>query len=369
MSRPNRASIDLGALRHNVGIARQLAPRSRLMAVVKANAYGHGAALIARVLQPLADALAVACVEEAVELRYAGVSAPILLLEGVFEEDELATAAEMGLWVTVANELQLGWLEQAKLPAAVRCWLKVNTGMHRLGVPADCAYRCFQRLINCRNVLDDVVTYTHLAAADDLHSPQTGQQLALFDTLAFAAQRSAANSAGLIAWPASHYDWVRPGYMLYGNSPMVAEHPNALELEPVMTLSSAVIAVRDVGPGDTVGYGGTWTAQRPSRIATVTIGYGDGYPRQAVNGTPVLVNGQRAALAGRVSMDMITVDVTGLDPVRPGDEVVLWGRGLPLEEIARSAGTVGYELTTRMPSRTPRVALDVDTDPAAAPGA
>jgi alanine racemase len=369
MSRPNRATIDLGALRHNVGVVRQLAPQSRIVAVVKANAYGHGATLAAQVLQPLVDALAVACVEEAFELRYAGISAPILLLEGVFEEDELATAAEMGLWVTVANELQLGWLEQAKLPTAVRCWLKVNTGMNRLGVPTDSAYRCFQRLINCRNVLDDVVTYTHLATAEDLQSPQTERQLAVFDTLAFTAQRSAANSAGVIAWPASHYDWVRPGYMLYGNSPMIAEHPNTRELEPVMTLSSAVIAVRDVDPGDSVGYGGAWTAQRPSRIATVTIGYGDGYPRHAVNGTPVLVNGQRAALAGRVSMDMITVDVTGLDPVRPGDEVVLWGPGLPLEEVAASAGTVGYELTTRMPSRTPRVALHADTDQPAASGA
>jgi alanine racemase len=340
-----------------------------MVAVVKANAYGHGAAMIAHALQPVVDALAVACIEEAVELRYAGITAPILLLEGVFEKDELATAAEMGLWVTVGNELQLGWVEQAKLPAALRCWLKVNTGMNRLGFSAEKAYLCFQRLINSPNVLDEVVTYTHLANADDLENPQTERQLAAFDALTFAAQRSAANSAGILAWPASHYDWVRPGYMLYGNSPMLTEHANASALEPVMTLSSAVIALRDVGPGHAVGYGGTWVAERPSRIATVTIGYGDGYPRHAVNGTPVLVNGQRAPLAGRVSMDMITVDVTDIDPVRPGDEVVLWGRGLPLEEVAGNAGTVGYELTTRMPSRTPRVALHADLDQTAASGA
>ncbi len=358
MSRPTQAIIDLAALRHNVDVARRLAPQSRLAAVVKANAYGHGAVLIARTLEPLADALAVACIEEAVELRYAGITAPILLLEGVFERDELATASEMDLWVTVANDLQLGWLEQAQLPSPVCCWLKVNTGMNRLGIAPDKAYLCFQRLLNCHSVLDDVVTYTHLATADDPGDPQTEQQLAAFDTLAFAAQRSAANSAGLLAWPASHYDWVRPGYMLYGNSPMVAEHPNADSLLPVMTLSSSVIAVRDVDTGDAVGYGGTWVAERPSRIATVTIGYGDGYPRHAANGTPVLVNGQQARLAGRVSMDMITVDVTDIDAVRIGDEVILWGRDLPVEEVAQHAGTVGYELTTRMPARTLRVATN-----------
>lgn len=365
MGRPTQATIDLCALRHNVDVARQLAPRSRLVAVVKANAYGHGAVLVARALEPLADALAVACIEEAIELRYAGITLPILLLEGVFERDELATASEMGLWITVANDLQLGWLEQAQLPSPVGCWLKVNTGMNRLGIATDKAYLCFQRLINCPNVLDDVVTYTHLATADDPESPQTVQQLAAFDALTFAAQRSAANSAGLLAWPAAHYDWVRPGYMLYGNSPMIAEHRSAAGLEPVMTLSSSVIAVRDVSTGDAVGYGGAWVAGRPSRIATVTIGYGDGYPRHAANGTPVLVNGQRAPLAGTVSMDMITVDVTDIDPVRPGDEVVLWGRGLPLEEIARHARTVGYELTTRMPARTPRLATDARSGKAA----
>lgn len=362
MGRPTQATIDLGALRHNVAVARQLAPDSRLMAVVKANAYGHGAVVVARALQPLVDALAVACIEEAIELRYAGITAPVLLLEGVFEEGELATASEMGLWITVANERQLGWLEQARLPAPLRCWLKVNTGMNRLGVAADKAYLCFQRLINCPNVLDDVVTYTHLATADDPDNPQTGRQLAAFDAITFAGTRSAANSAGVLAWPASHYDWVRPGYMLYGNSPMLAAHPNAALLRPVMSLCSEVIAVRDVGTGDAVGYGGTWVAGQPSRIATVTIGYGDGYPRHAANGTPVLVNGQRAPLAGRVSMDMITVDVTGLDPVRPGDGVVLWGPGLSVDEVAGWAGTVGYELTTRMPPRATRRFIDPDSD-------
>jgi alanine racemase len=357
MARPNQARLDLRALRHNVNVARQLAPQSRLIAVVKANAYGHGAVIIGEALQPLVDALAVACIEEAMELRYAGITTPILLLEGVFEEVELKTAAQLKLWITIANEQQLHWMEGATLPLPVSCWLKVDTGMNRLGVTPEKASHYFQRLIDCKNALDDVVTYTHFAAADDLQSAQTQQQLAQFDALSFPRLRSASNSAGVLAWPKAHYDWVRPGYMLYGNSPMTEEHPNAQSLEPVMALTSSVIALRDVAAGEAVGYGGTWVAQRPSRIATVSIGYGDGYPRQAADGTPVLVNGQRAPLAGRVSMDMITADVTDLNQVQLGDEVILWGPGLPLAEVARSAQTVGYELTTRMPARTPRVVI------------
>jgi len=358
MARPNQAGLDLDALRHNAGVARALAPRARVMAVVKANAYGHGAVIIAAALQGHVDALAVACIEEAVELRDAGIDLPILLLEGVFAADELPLAARLKLWVTVHNRQQLCWLEEAQLATPVHCWLKIDTGMNRLGIAAADAVQLCQRLRELPNVRDDVVAYTHFAAADDLHSPQTQQQLATFDALPVGTLRSACNSAGLLAWPDAHYDWVRPGYMLYGNSPMLEEHSNARALKPVMTLTSSVISLRDVQPGVAVGYGGAWVAPRPSRIATVTIGYGDGYPRSAVNGTPVLVNGQRAALAGRVSMDMITVDVTDLPGVGPGSPVVLWGKGLPLAEVARCANTIGYELTTRMPARTARTVIN-----------
>jgi alanine racemase len=357
MARPNQARLDLCALRHNVSVARQLAPSSRLMAVVKANAYGHGAVTIAGALQPLVDALAVACIEEALELRYAGISAPILLLEGIFEAQELQQAAQLDLWITIDNERHLRWLEEATLPVPVTCWLKVDTGMNRLGVAPHLAPTFYQRLLATKNADNAIVTYTHFASADDLLSLQTTQQLAVFDALPFATLRSAANSAGLLAWPSAHYDWVRPGYMLYGNSPMLQDHVNVQSLQPVMTLTSAVISLRDVAMGEAVGYGGTWVAQRASRIATVTIGYGDGYPRHAPNGTPVLVNGQRAALAGRVSMDMITVDVTDLTEVELGWEVELWGAGLPLAEVALCADTIGYELSTRMPARTPRVVI------------
>lgn len=359
MARPNQALLNLEALRHNLGLARSLAPHSRVMAVVKANAYGHGARTIAAALEGSADALAVACIEEAVELRDAGIESPIMLLEGVFESRELVTAAELGLWVTIDNEWQLAWLEEARLPSALHCWLKIDTGMHRLGVKPARVGEFHQRLLASENCNGNPVLSTHFASADDLGSDQTVRQLAVFDaaTRGLPGLRSAANSPGLLAWPQSHYDWVRPGYMLYGNSPFEQAQPNARDLQPVMTLTSAVISIRDVAVGDSVGYGAAFTATRPTRVATITIGYGDGYPRLAGNGTPVLVNGQRAPLAGRVSMDMITVDITDLQNVQVGDEVVLWGQDLPLGEIAAHAGTIGYELTTRMPMRTPRVVV------------
>lgn len=357
MARANQARLDLGALRHNLEHTRALAPGCRVMCVVKANGYGHGAATVSRVLAPLADALAVACIEEALELRESGIDAPILLLEGVFEAAELPVAASQNFWVMIDNLQQLAWLEAARLSAPVTCWLKIDTGMHRLGVAPEQALQAHQRLSRCANRAGELVTCTHFASADDLDSAQTNEQMDRFEALtaALPGPRSAANSPGILGWPRSHYDWIRPGYMLYGNSPFATAHPNAASLRPVMTLCSSVISLRDVAPGETVGYSATWTAQRPSRIATISIGYGDGYPRLAGNGTPVLVKGQRAPLAGRVSMDMITVDVTDLDGVEIGDEVVLWGEGLPAREIAACANTIGYELTTRMPARTPRV--------------
>jgi alanine racemase len=360
MARANQARLDLGALRHNLEHARALAPGCRVMCVVKANGYGHGALTVSQVLAPLSDALAVACIEEALELREGGIETPILLLEGVFEASELPVAAASNFWVMIDNLQQLAWLEAAQLPCPITCWLKVDTGMHRLGVAPELVEQAHQRLSRCANRTGDLVTCTHLASADDLESPQTNEQLDRFDALTatLPGPRSAANSPGLLGWPRSHYQWTRPGYMLYGNSPFSAPHPNTEALRPVMTLSSAVISLREVAVGESVGYSATWTAQRPSRIATVSIGYGDGYPRLACNGTPVLIRGQRAPLAGRVSMDMITVDVTDLDKVQIGDTVILWGEGLPTGEIAAHAQTIGYELTTRMPARTPRVVID-----------
>lgn len=365
MTRPTQATINLQALRHNTAHARTLAGTARLLAVVKANAYGHGASQVAVAIAEQVDAFGVACLEEALQLRAAGITRPILLMEGVFEAQELDNAAREQLWPAITNEQQLAWLEQAQLSAPLQVWLKVNTGMNRLGIAPAQVTAFLQRIYDCPQVIDHsvapVVVFTHLSSADNLHSDATLQQLKQFAELPLAGAavaRSAANSGGLLQWPASHYDWVRPGYMLYGNSPLDAAHSNTAALKPVMTLTSRIIALRNIEAGEAVGYGGTFVAQRPTTIACVAIGYGDGYPRQAVNGTPVLVNGQRAALAGRVSMDMLMIDVTGIANVALGTPVVLWGDGLPVDEVARYAGTVGYELLTRLPARPPRVVVE-----------
>ncbi len=358
--RPTQAVIDLAALRRNAAIARSLAGGAQVMAVVKANAYGHGSIAVARNLQDSVDAYAVACLEEAAALRAGGVTLPILLLEGVFDSSEVAEAVALECWMSIVNKEQLSWLAAADPPAPARCWMKVDTGMHRLGVPRSDAVATFETLQACANCADSPVLYTHLASADNLHNRQTSRQLAAFDALPIDAPRSVANSAGLLAWPDHHHEWVRPGYLLYGYSPLPAADQRANELVPAMTFTSQVTAVRDVAIGESVGYGGNWVATRPSRIATVSAGYGDGYPRQAPNGTPVLIGGQRAILAGRVSMDMMTVDITDLPDVAIGATVELWGTRLPLQEIANRCGTVGYELLARMPARTPRIYLNED---------
>lgn len=358
MSRPTQAVISRSALRHNAAIARQLAPHSQLMAVIKANAYGHGATAVAHALADHVDALAVACLEEALELRSAGTTLPILLLEGIFEPQELAVAAKAQLWITIENEEQLAWLERAKMPTPVQCWIKVDTGMHRLGFAPDAAGAALARLANSRNAAQAPVLFTHFADAETIGSEATATALAQFNAISTDAPRSACNSAALLTLPQAHFDWVRPGYLLYGNSPLDDPQENTRNLQPVMTLRSAISALRTIEAGQAVGYGCTWRADRRSIIATVPIGYGDGYPRSAPAGTPVLVGGKRVPLAGRVSMDMLTLDVTDLETVSLGDAVILWGAELPLREIASHAGTNGYELTTRMPQRTPRIIID-----------
>ncbi|MEH6590947.1 MAG: alanine racemase [Halioglobus sp.] len=358
MARPNQARLDLDALRANLAHARSLSPHSKVMAVIKANAYGHGAVAVGHALEASTDAFAVACIEEALELRGAGITAPILLLQGIFETAELALARQHNFWLMIENEWQLQTVEDAVPGAALNCWLKIDTGMHRLGIDTTAASAFYQRLKYSENVTDEIVVCSHFASADDLESDQTRLQIECFEavTANFDAPRSLSNSPALLGWPASRLEWIRPGYMLYGNSPFGNRaHPSTDALRPVMTLTSSIISVREVATGEPVGYAASWVAKRPSRIATVTIGYGDGYPRLAKNGTPVLIKGQRAPLAGRVSMDMITVDVTDLENVQVGDKVTLWGEGLPVGEVAEWADTIGYELTTRMPMRTPRV--------------
>ena len=354
--RGTRAVIDLAALRHNLRCAQDAAPGRRVLAAIKADGYGHGLVRAARALEA-ADALGVACLQEALELRDAGIRAPIVLLEGFFHRDELPAVVEHGLEVVVHHPHQLEALEANDAARPIPVWLKVDTGMHRLGFPADAAAEVWQRLTACRAAAP-LGAMTHLANADDLDDPTTETQLARFAQAVACcpgAERSVANSAGVLGWPASHSDWVRPGIMLYGISPFPGRDGTAEGLRPAMTLHSQLMAVNRLAAGARVGYGGTWTAPEAMPVGVVAAGYGDGYPRHLPSGAPVLVNGRRVPLIGRVSMDMATVDLRGQPEARVGDPVVLWGDGLPVEEVAEWAGTIAYELVCGVTQRVARI--------------
>lgn len=345
MTRAAEAQIDLRALQHNLQRVREVSPSSQVIAVIKANGYGHGMLRIARALSSV-DGFAVASIDEALFLRGADIEKPIILLEGFFDADELEAILKYRLSVVIHNESQLRILESARLDRAIEVYLKIDTGMHRLGFSPDNAVDVYQRLRSCAQVKQPVCLMTHLANADDRSDRKTQTQIELFSTSVSGIEgnRSIANSAGILGWPQSHADIVRPGIMLYGVSPFIDTMAEQEGLKPVMTLSSRLITINHCKQGDTVGYGGEWICPEDMPIGVVSIGYGDGYPRSAVSGTPVLINGQRAPLIGRVSMDMICVDLRGLPQATIGDSVVLWGQGLPVEEIARCASTIPYDL-------------------------
>ncbi|MBA3564856.1 MAG: alanine racemase [Gammaproteobacteria bacterium] len=347
-----RAVIDTHALRHNFARARAAAPRSRIMAVVKANAYGHGIVPVARALA-VADALAVARIEEGMRVRAAGIENPIVLLEGVFNAEQLALAAQQGFEIVVHSTGQLELLKLQRTAQPLKVWLKVDTGMHRLGVDPDDFVACLAALRSCPAVAQPVRLMTHLANADDASDPTSEAQIGLFERLTngIPGERSIANSAGILAWPASHADWVRPGLMLYGASPLRDASAAGHGLEPAMTLATELIAIKTARAGARVGYGGIWQARRDTLLGVAAVGYGDGYPRAIQNGTPVLVNGRKAPMVGRVSMDMITIDLTDSPDARVGDPVVLWGKGLPVDEIAPRADTTAYELLCNVSQR------------------
>ena len=356
MLTPPRALIDTSALRHNLAQVRRLAPGSRVMAVIKANAYGHGLEIAAAALAD-ADGFAVARLEEAQALRAAGSRHRILLLEGVSRAEQLEVAARDGLDVMIHSLEQLAMLEQRAQGQTLRTWIKLDTGMNRLGFRIEEFSDALARLVRACGVAPNPVIVTHLASADEVADPKTQQQLDAFEaaTRGLPGERSIANSAGVLAWPASRGDWVRPGLMLYGASPFPRGTGADIGLRPVMTFQSEVIAVKTVEAGETVGYGGAWRALRRTTMAVVAVGYGDGYPRSARSGTPLLIDGQRAPMIGRVSMDMITADVTGMPAVRVGAPVELWGGLLPVEEVARSADRIPYELTCGVTQRATRV--------------
>ncbi|MGI9336165.1 MAG: alanine racemase [Gammaproteobacteria bacterium] len=347
-----QARIDLQAVRHNFARVRTLAPDSKVLAVLKANAYGHGAVRVARALVA-ADGFAVARLEEALALRAAGIEHRIVLLGGVFDDASLAVAANARVEPVVHDIQQLKMLERASLARPARVWLKLDTGMRRLGFEPDAAPSVFERLAASDAVADVAALMTHLACADDTASEMTVEQCKRFEAAArdLRVERSLANSAGIIAWKYTHAHWVRPGIMLYGASPILGRTAAQDGLRPAMTLATQLIAVRRARKGERVGYGATHECRRDTVIGTAAIGYGDGYPRHAPDGAPVLVNGRRAALAGRVSMDMVGIDLGPDGTARVGDPVTLWGEGLPIEEIASAAGTIAYELTCAVTAR------------------
>ncbi|MFM8518625.1 MAG: alanine racemase [Nevskiaceae bacterium] len=354
---PLNALIDLATLRANFAIFRRAAPRAKILAVVKANAYGHGVLPVVRALNR-ADGFAVARLEEAIELREAGVIPRIVLLEGVFSIAQLRLARAHRLDLVLHDTTQLDMLE-AEPAGGGDLWVKIDTGMNRLGFRPEHVSDVQARLRALPQSSSTIRLMSHFARADD-DAEMTAQQTARF----FAAHRrwseasggapesSLANSAGALLWPTSHGDWIRPGIGLYGASPCGSRAAAEFGLTPVMTLQSAVIAIRNVATGESVGYGATWRASRPSRIAIVAAGYADGVPRHLPSGAPVLIDGRRAPLAGRVSMDMIAVDVTDLPETKVGSPVVLWGRGLPVDEVAAAAGTLAYELLCGVGRRT-----------------
>jgi alanine racemase len=356
MPRPIEALIHAGALAHNLARARAAAPDAKVWAVVKANAYGHG---IERVYNGLrsADGFALLDLAEAERIRACGWRGPVLLLEGAFEPRDLESCSRLGLWHVVHCSQQIDWLAAHKTPHPQRVFLKMNSGMNRLGF-APAALRAAWARLNALPQVDEVSLMTHFADADGERGPQA--QLAAFEaaTADLPGERSLSNSAAVLRHRLRS-DWVRAGILAYGSAPDFPGHDIAhWGLQPAMTLRSRLIATQQLQPGDSVGYGSSFTAQAPLRIGVAACGYADGYPRHCSTGTPVLVDGVRTRIVGRVSMDMITVDLTPTPDAGIGSEVTLWGRGpdgllLPIDEVAHAGGTLGYELMCALAPRVP----------------
>ncbi|MCW8108009.1 alanine racemase [Alteromonas ponticola] len=354
MSRQTQALIHADALIHNYETISALTPDSKIMAVIKADAYGHGAVNVAKILQGRCPCYAVAISEEALILREAGIDEPIVIFEGAHQPQECEEAARLHCILVAHNHQQLDWL--TKTPASRRppVWFKIDTGMHRLGfdlADIDKVMSEYAALVTAQTVL-----VTHLASADDLSNRFTQHQLDKFAALQqrYKLNCSIANSPATLGWPGTHAAWNRVGMGLYGGGPLPQLSAGST-LKPAMTLQASIMSLRTITSGESVGYGQTWVAPRKSVIATVSIGYADGYPRHCPNGTPTVVRGQRAPLVGRVSMDMLNIDVTDIPNVRLGDTVELWGSQVSINEVAKLAGTISYELMTRLSTRVPRV--------------
>jgi len=359
-----RARIDGRALRHNLAVARRLAPASRVMAVVKSNAYGHGMAEVCRALGGQAEAFAVATLQEGIDCRAAAPSVPVTLLSGLQRPADLQDCRRHRLDPVLHHEEHLRWVEQHRgALGSLSAWLKIDTGMNRLGIAPARVADAVDRLR--RSGVGDIRLMSHLANADDVSDRLTATQLRRFKraTAAFKSARSLANSAAVMKWPRTHFDWVRPGIMLYGGAPLLGVRGPELDLSPVMQLEAKLISVKTVRKGEAIGYGGAFTAPGPMRIGVVGFGYGDGYPRivdraSAAPPPAVLIGGARAPLVGRVSMDMLSVDLSACEDAAIGRKVTLWGDGLSVDEVADWAGTISYELLCKISERVAREPVD-----------
>ncbi|HQU09633.1 MAG TPA: alanine racemase [Opitutales bacterium] len=338
---------------NNLAIIKKAAPRSRIMAMVKGNAYGHGIRSVAQRLEPHVDVLGVATWDEALVLKKIGIKVPILLMRGATEANQMIVASKEGIQLVFHNETQLTWLDTLELPAPIHAWLKIDTGMGRLGFSLQDAERAYQRLSQHRQVSKPLRLLSHLACADDLHDPLNEQQKTAFQHLMhrFDAEFSLCNSAGIFNFPECRYDFVRPGLALYGASPLLNTPASALGLKPVLTLKTQLIAIKKVIKGHSIGYGSTFICPEDMTVGMVAIGYGDGYPRNARQGTPVLIHNIPCPLIGRVSMDLLAVDLRTCADASIGDNAVLWGDGLPIETIATFAQQSPYDLLAGIQNR------------------
>ena len=353
MSRPTFAQINTTALLHNVHRVREFAPNKKIIAMVKANAYGSHLPAVVNTLEGQVDALGVACLEEAMQIRKLGVRTPCVLFQGVFNQEEYKIASLENFQCVIHQQQQVEWLINSNLPTKLKVWIKINTGMQRLGFEVEEYQKVYHTLLHSTSVHHEIGVMTHLACADEPCHPSNALQLARFNAINFPPQvvRSVANSAAIIALPHTHADVVRPGIMLYGISPFPEQTGQELGLIPVVSLKSKITAIHNYPANVPIGYGNTWSTPESSRIGVVSIGYGDGYPRHIKENTPVWLNGKLVPIVGRVSMDILTINITYCQNVNLGDSVELWGVHLPIEEIAKCAGTIPYELITQLTMR------------------
>ncbi|CEG57478.1 alanine racemase [Legionella fallonii] len=353
MSRPTKILIDHSALVHNLEQIKRFAPNKQIYAMVKANAYGCGISEVVPVLDGRVDAFGVACLEEALAIRAMGSRTQCMLNQGVFSQEEYNVVAQFQFACIIHHAQQLRWLLNNPTVKPINIWVKVNTGMHRLGFKTHELPEVMHALTSCSWVDKQIGLMSHFACSDQPERAENEQQMALFQEVNIPgfALRSMANSAAIISFPQVHVDVIRPGIMLYGVSPFASRNASELGLRPVMHFVSAISAIHHNPPLAQVGYGGTWSSHRPSIIGVVPVGYGDGYPRHIAANTPVWIKGREVPVVGRVSMDMLTVDLTDHPEVQIGDAVELWGAHIAVERVAQSAGTIGYELLCQITDR------------------